>query len=48
MEPKTLVILALLVLSVFVDFTTKFISIASDALILGIAVWFWKPWKKSE
>lgn len=40
--------IALLVLAIGVDFTSKVLSIAADALLIGGALLIWKPWKSTD
>ena len=48
MSPKVILVLTLLVLSVLVDFTMKALSIGTDALLIGLALYFWKPWNQNK
>lgn len=38
--------ITLLVLAIGVDFTSKFLSIVADAILIGGALLIWQPWKK--
>ncbi len=42
------IVIALLVLSVGVDFTSKLLSIAADGLLISTAFLLWKPWKSFD
>lgn len=42
------IVIALLVLSIGVDFTSKLLSIAADGLLISVALLLWKPWKSSD
>lgn len=48
MSPKVILVITLLVLSVLVDFTMKALSIATDAVLIGLALYFWKPWNQNK